>query len=200
MRTCSVEGCENKHYAKGYCSKHYTQIRKHGHILEKTRFDANEIIEYDDHAEIILYDKGHNEVARTLIDLEYVDVVKDYKWYSKQEGYVFNNKVGYLHQFIMNPPDGMVVDHINHNPLDNRKENLRICTQHENTMNKSTYCNNTSGILGVNWSKQNGKWLARIQVDGKHIYLGYYDTLEEAAEVRRQAEIEYFGEYAPTNN
>lgn len=199
-KICSVENCDCKHYAKGYCQKHYTQFRKYGHVLERTRFDVNEIIEYDDYAEIVLYDKDNNEVARAMIDLEYVDVVKDYKWYSKSEGYVCNSKIGYLHQFIMNPSEGMVVDHINRNPLDNRRENLRICTQHENTMNKSIRCSNTSGVSGVNWSKQNNKWLARIQVDGKHIYLGYYNTLEEAAEVRRQAEIEYFGEFSPNNN
>ena len=49
-KKCSVEGCENKHYAKGYCSRHYQQYKKYGHILERTIYDANEIIEYGDYA------------------------------------------------------------------------------------------------------------------------------------------------------
>lgn len=49
-KTCSVDGCNGRHKAKGYCNKHYAQLLKYGHILEKTRFDANEIIEYGDYA------------------------------------------------------------------------------------------------------------------------------------------------------
>ena len=199
MRTCSVEGCNGKHVGKGYCNKHYQQFRKYGHILERTQRDLNEIVEYEDCAGIILYDKDSNEIARTLIDLEYIDVVKNYKWYLKQQGYVFNNQVGYLHRFIMNPSDDLVVDHINHNKLDNRRENLRVCTSQENSHNLPILCNNTSGIAGVTWDKNRNKWMARIIVNGKRKHLGRYNTKEEAAEARRQAEIEYFGEFAPNN-
>lgn len=201
MRTCSVEGCENKHFGKGYCQKHYQQYKKYGHIPERTRLDPNEIIEYDDYAEMVIYDKDNNEIARTMIDLEYVELVKKYKWGLTNHGYVFCSSIRQqLHRFIMNPPEGMVVDHINHNPLDNRRDNLRICTQHENSFNSSISSNNKSGIIGVHFDKERNKWQAKIQVNGKTKYLGRYNTLEEAAEARRQAEIEYFGEYAPTNN
>ena len=195
-KTCSVENCDCKHYGKGYCKKHYQQFKRHGHILERTRFDSNEIIEYEDYAEIVLYDKNDKEVARALIDLEYVDSVKKYKWCFTQ-GYAHNDKLGRLHRFIMNPPDDMVVDHINHNKLDNRCENLRICTQHENCLNKSIQCNNTSGVPGVSWSTREGRWKAQIRVDKKDKFLGYFKTKEEAVEARRLAEIEYFGEFAP---
>ena len=50
MRTCSIEGCENKHYGKGYCRKHYKQFRKYGYTLDRTIYDANEIINYGDYA------------------------------------------------------------------------------------------------------------------------------------------------------
>lgn len=196
MRTCSVEGCENKHFSKGYCSKHYQQIRKHGSILERTTHDANEIIEYDDYAEVILYNKNYEEIARAIIDLNDVNSVKQYKW-CLHHGYVLNNKVGRLHRFLMDPPGDMVVDHINHNKLDNRRENLRICTHQENDWNKPLKSTNSSGIIGVCWDKSRNKWLAQICINGKIIYLGHFTTKEEAAEVRKQAEIEYFGEYAP---
>jgi hypothetical protein len=198
-KTCKVDGCNGKHQAKGYCNKHYLQYKRHGYVLERTRFDPNEIIEYEDYAEIVLYNKDGNEIARTIIDLEYVDIVKEYKWYLAS-GYVNNNKVGDLHRLIMNPPEGMVVDHINRNPLDNRRDNLRICAQSDNCLNKSIQCNNTSGVPGVSWEKTRNKWAAYIRLNGKQIHLGRYNTIEEAAEARRSAEIEYFGEYAPTNN
>lgn len=196
-KTCSVEGCNGKHQAKGYCNRHYKQFKRHGCILERTKNDANEIIEHDDYAEMILYNNKGEEVARALIDLEYVDVVNDYKWRLNYQGYVVNDKVGKLHRFLMNPGEDLVIDHINRNRLDNRICNLRACTLQENNMNKSIQCNNTSGIQGVSWDKNRNKWLVHITVNRKQIHLGYFNTIEEAAEARRQAEIEYFGEFAP---
>lgn len=198
MKICTVEGCENKHYAKGYCAKHYKQFKNHGHILERTYRDLNEIIDCGDYAEIVLCNKQCEEVARAIIDVEYIDIVKDYKW-SYSYGYVRNNQVGLLHRFIMNPPDDMVIDHINRDRLDNRRHNLRICTIEQNNKNCSKRSNNTSGIIGVNWEKRRNKWRAEISINGKNKFLGYYTTLEEAAEARRQAEIEYYGEFAPNN-
>lgn len=197
-KTCTVEGCNGKHCAKGYCNKHYKQMKRYGHILERTKFDLNEIIEHDDYAEIVLYDKNNNEVARSIIDLDYADIIKDYKWYLKQEGYAYNKELGFLHRFIMNPPKDMVVDHINHNKLDNRRDNLRVCTHQENDWNKVPISTNTSGITGVS-KTQWGTWQSRIEVNGKKICLGSFSTLEEATKVRRQAELEYYGEFAPNN-
>lgn len=193
MKICSVERCGNKHYAKGYCQKHYMQFKRHGEIIDNK--PKSDVIDCIDHAELVLYNKQNEEVARAIIDLEYVDVVKDYQWHLSAYGYVISKKAGKLHRFIMNCPDDMVIDHINRNPLDNRRENLRICTQQQNVMNKSIQSNNTSGIPGVCWNKNKNKWHARITVNGKTKSLGYHTTLEEAAEARRLAEIEYFGEY-----
>ena len=92
-----------------------------------------------------------------------------------------------LHRFLMNPSDDMVVDHINHNRLDNRKQNLRLCTQGENLRNKK--------VKGVAFDKRRNKWYARIMINRKNLHLGSFDTKEEAIEARKQAEIEYFGEY-----
>ena len=197
-KTCSVEGCENKYYAKGYCLKHYKQIRRYGYILERTHRDLNEIIEYDDYAEIVLYDKNNKEIARAIIDVEDIDSVKKYKWHLSCNGYATNNKIGFLHRFIKDCPDDMVVDHKNNNPLDNRKDNLRICTQQQNSMNRSIQSNNTSGVVGVGFSESRNKWYAQIKINKKHKTLGYYENIEDAIQARRQAEIDYFGEYAPT--
>lgn len=100
----------------------------------------NEIIAHDDYAEIVLY-KDCIEIARTKIDLEDIEKCKKYKWCLNDAGYVISmggkeRKRLRLHRFLINAPNNMVVDHINHDVLDNRKNNLRICTQHENTFNR----------------------------------------------------------------
>lgn len=195
MKTCCVEGCNNKHLAKGYCDKHYKQIKKYGKILDRTRYDLNEIVIHGDYAEIILYNKNQDEVGRALIDLEDVDRVKNIRW-GFSCGYAVNSNTGIsLHRFIMDCPKGKVIDHINHNPLDNRKCNLRICSQQENIMNKSKQSNNTTGHTGVYWRERDNKWEVYICVNYKLIYLGQYDNKEEAIEARKKAEIKYFGEY-----
>lgn len=200
VETCLVDNCDNKHLAKGYCSKHYAQFKKYGHVLERTVHDSNEIIEYEDYAELILYNKECKEIARAIIDLEDVDNIKIYKWYMNPSGYIINRgkNIGFLHRFIMDCPDDLVVDHINHNPLDNRKENLRICTQEQNMCNQSIRKDNKSGCPGVYYVERKSKWVAQIRINKKTKHLGYFNTIEEAIEARRQAEIEYFGEFAPT--
>ena len=194
MRICKVEGCNNKHRCKGYCDKHYRQIRTYGRILDRTKYDPNEIVEYEDHAEIVLYDKDCNEVARALIDLEDIDKVRNHKW-SYNSNYVRSANNIRLHRLIIDCPKDMVVDHINHDPLDNRKENLRICTQQQNCMNRSKTSKNTSGTVGVCWHKSSSKWIARIKINGKYKALGSFNTKEEAIQARKNAEVEYFGEY-----
>ena len=189
MKKWTVEGCDNKHYAKGYCEKHYTQIRRYGRIFN-TDFDTNEIIEYEDHAEIILCNKQRNEVARAIIDIECIDLIKQYKWHLRTDGYVSTGNNVYLHRFLMNPPDNMEIDHINRNKLDNRRENLRICTQQQNLQNKGIPTDNTSGYTGV--YKRNNKWCARININKKQINLGTFNTFEEAKHARILAEIVYF--------
>ena len=63
MNICKVDGCENKVFGHGYCNKHYMQIRRHGQIQDITYYSPNEIIEYEDYAEIILRDKNCKEIA-----------------------------------------------------------------------------------------------------------------------------------------
>tara|TARA_R110000764_G_scaffold28636_7_gene67423 strand:- start:1849 stop:2334 length:486 start_codon:yes stop_codon:yes gene_type:complete len=99
-----------------------------------------------------------------------------------------------LHRVIMEAPDGMDVDHIDGNTLNNRKSNLRVCSHHENLMNRKKHKNNKSGVKGVSWYKNLNKWHAQIQCD-KKIHLGYYDDFDEAVKVRKEAEEKYFGEF-----
>lgn len=107
-------------------------------------------------------------------------------------------KAMFLHCFVMDKSSNeSVVDHINRNSLDNRKNNLRECTQADNCINKSIRSDSSSGVTGVTWYKKYNKWLARITVNKKRILLGYFDDKEEAIRARENAEKKYFGEFRP---
>jgi len=93
----------------------------------------------------------------------------------------------------------MHVDHINGNPLDNRKSNLRICTHAENSNNTGPRKNNTSGYKGVYWAKRNKRWLAQITHNGKQVYIGHYKDKEEAARAYDAKAKEFQGEFAYLN-
>ena len=87
-------------------------------------------------------------------------------------------------------------DHIDRNPLNNRKHNFRKATFADNARNRTIQKNNTSKIIGVNLDKC-GYWIARIQVDGKRKYLGYFANKEDAIKMRLEAEVKYYKEFAP---
>jgi hypothetical protein len=108
-----------------------------------------------------------------------------------------NHKSIKLHRFILNAENGSVVDHINHNPLDNRKSNLRITTHKNNSRNTSVSKSSKIKHLGIS-TTPSGKYRARIMVEGKEIRLGHYQSLADAIHARKEAEIKYFGEFAPS--
>ena len=197
MKECCVDGCNGKVVAKGMCDKHYRQMKRHGYIKETTRLSANKFEIKDDIVEIVLYDNDGNECNRAIINKEDLDKVKGYKW-GMCHNYVstlYNRKRILLHRFIVDCEDGMMVDHIDGNPLNNTRSNLRIVTPQQNALNKDTKGIGNNKRMGVTFDKRHNKWLAKIQVDKKEIYLGMYNTEEEAIKAREEAEIKYFGEY-----
>lgn len=88
-------------------------------------------------------------------------------------------------------------DHEDRNELNNRKYNLRPASIQENARNRNKQKNNTSGVVGVGWLKQQNKWRAYIYIDKKHIGLGVFENKVDAIKTRLQAEQQYFGEFAP---
>lgn len=105
-----------------------------------------------------------------------------------------------MHRYIMSAPAKMYIDHINHDTLDNRKCNLRICTASQNAMNRNKQSTNTSGYKGVCWSKSAKKWLARIDINKKSIHLGYFKEKEEAYKVYCEAAKKHHGKFMPNDN
>lgn len=90
------------------------------------------------------------------------------------------------------------IDHINRVGTDNRLVNLRAATRSQNQQNRGIPENNSSGCVGVAWNKRRGKWMAYINSGPKRQYLGaHFSDLESAVAVRKAAEKEQFGEWAP---
>ena len=166
---------------------------------------CNEIIKEGNIAKIIIESPkyGHFEV---LIDVEDIDKVQYYTWRVNKEagGYFYiktntkrtDGKQGTLslHRLIVNNPQDMLVDHINHNTLDNRKSNLRLVTNKQNQENViSCQSNNkTSGIRGVSWNKALGKWKVKIGHNGKHIHGGYFTNIQDAETKAIELRSKYF--------
>jgi hypothetical protein len=103
-----------------------------------------------------------------------------------------------MHRVILNAPKGLMVDHINHDTLDNRKENLRIVTNQQNTFNQKLK-NHSSKYKGVTWNSNSEKWCARIR-HNKPIYLGLFKDEKEAGMAYNEGAKKYFGEFALLND
>lgn len=153
----------------------------------------------------------------TIIDLDDLQRVLDFpyswcagyrkntdSWYAratihKLEKVNHNSHGIYLNYFIagVNSSDGYCVDHINHNTLDNRKDNLRVTETIYNTKHrKGRNSNNKSGYRNVCWLKTEGKWCVQLQINGKNTRLGLFDDVDEAGKYAEEMRYKYYGEYA----
>lgn len=130
-------------------------------------------------------------------DEDYSSLIK-HIWCLTSKGYaitLINKRQIQMSRIITKAHMNLYVDHANHNTTDNRKENLRVCTQSQNMRNANIKRNNTSGVSGVYFNKQSRKWMARIKVNYKYIYLGIYKIKQDAINARKEAEVKYFGEF-----
>jgi hypothetical protein len=109
-------------------------------------------------------------------------------------------KLVYMHQMLIQVPDGKVVDHVNHEGMDNRRINLRAATYSQNLYNRKKRSGATqSKYKGIYWRKKVRKWQASIKYNKKRIELGYYRDEIEAAKAYDLAAIKYHGEFACLN-
>jgi len=133
----------------------------------------------------------------SLIDIEDVEKVKDLFWRLRFDGsnyYVEHcRRKGriHLHRLLIDCPDDKVVDHIDHNGLNNKKENLRICTHQQNCLNKKLSNKNKHGKVGVHQDSRSKRYYAMMSVNGETKHGGYYATLEEAIIAREKLEAMY---------
>lgn len=138
-----------------------------------------------------------------ICDAEDYEKLSKYNWrLNNGRAIAFGGKRGvyvYAHRIVMNAPNGMTVDHKNHNQLDNRKDSLRLCTHYNNTLNRRAPKNNTSGYKGVSFSKERNLWECYITNNGKRINLGRHETALEAAKIYDRAAYKLHGEFACLN-
>ncbi len=165
-------------------------------------------LRYGEAFRIIPLTKG----LRAIVSPEDYDRLSACKWHAARHQRVFYAQTGtgrkgvrkrclvMMHRAVMGVEDERVVDHQNHNGLDNRRTNLRIATWTENCWNKrKANFNSSSKYKGVMWDKRRGKWQAQIGHNGKKIFIGYFDDEETAARAYDAKAKELYGKYAALN-
>ena len=186
LRTASTQSCGCIH--KEYARRHIYEISK--------KYNT-----YDLSGE---YGIGYTSKGEQFyFDLEDYEKIKEVCWHVTKSKYIrglLNGKSILQHVFILNKPKKMTIDHINHNTVDNRKENLRICSIQQNCMNRQLYNSNKSGYSGVIFRKDSKKWRACITYKYKIIQLGTFTNMQDAINARKKAEEKYFGEFAYKGN
>lgn len=186
-------GCYKKEISRENGYKHTDNLIKA--VRERRRYNT-----YDLDGEYGIGITKNNE--KFLFDLEDYDKIKNYLWYVDKNGYVsttsiYNKSAILQHRVIMDVLNqkNVYVDHISHDTKDNRKQNLRLVTPSQNSMNKIIQSNNTTGVTGVYFHKPSEMWCAYIKINGKQ-YREYAHTKEEAIKKRKQLEEYYFKEYS----
>ncbi len=158
----------------------------------------------------IIVTNRKGEVFTVQYDVEDYQLVNKYKWcICKNKGNLYaktnvringQQKTLILHRLILSVNDKtVIIDHKNHNGLDNRRFNLRICDNKSNTRNTSSTKGSTSKYLGVSFNTARKKWVSVITVDGKVNFLGYFMVERAAAHAYDIAAEKYFGEFANRN-
>lgn len=142
----------------------------------------------------------------TLVDDEDYDELMKYRWCLSSKSYVICNNYYaqgkriplIMHRHILQPSPELFVDHINHDKLNNRRSNLRVCTGSQNMMNKVKRADNTTGFKGVGKRSEyiSKPYYAQIKVQTKRLHLGTFATPQEAHEAYKQAALKYHGEFA----
>ena len=147
---------------------------------------------------IPLRNKDKVVTDHTSVSIEDYDTVNKSRWYKNDGGYVRNDKLGLLSHFIHGKPrEGYVIDHIDHNPLNNTRENLREITYSQNAQNKLKQTGKySSDYIGVNYHSRDKVWNTMCQGN----YIGKYNTQVEAARAYDKAVIYLFGKQAQTNS
>lgn len=144
--------------------------------------------------------RAANDGTPFIVDGADYEYLRQFRWSHDGQGYAVTGKPGggtvRMHRLLLGEPKGKVVDHINRNRRDNRRENLRAITPMQNAWNRTPMAN-LSGFKGV--TLRNGKWQASITCDGGKFVIGSFTTPELAALAYNDYARELHGEFAVLN-
>lgn len=169
-----------------------------GCLAKEEREQRKKKNQYELHKDYVI---GYTQKGSAFyVDIEDYDKIKDIYWFENTEwtdmkrlSGVINGKRVRQHVYLGFPNH----DHIDRNELNNRRSNLRKCSQRENNFNKGIKCTNTSGVIGVHWCKKRSLWMATLKSDNTYKLHKRFKEKDDAIKARLEAEAKYFGEYAP---
>lgn len=165
---------------------------------------------------MIIYLNRKGKEHETIIDLDDLEKVSEieYRWHAAWDKFMQSHyaratiytgmdengksksKSLLLHRYIMDVSKDQVIDHINHNTLDNRKNNLRLTTISKNSRHREgVNKNNTTGYRNVCYSKTENKYIVQLQIDSKNTRLGVFDDVHEAGEFAKTMREKYYGKF-----
>lgn len=184
QRTCTLDGCDNRHAARGLCKKHYYASRRSGQL---------ELLEVPTEAE------------RFMVKVEKTDTCWNWTALTNQHGYGrFHVREGdsqrmlvahrYSYELHVGPiPAGLILDHLCHNRACVNPEHLRVVTYRQNGEHREGVPRgNTSGVMGVTWETSMNCWRGVVQRGGRRIWNEYFTNLSDAAKAVREARNELF--------
>ena len=195
------KACGKIHNNHGdYCWKHYEQIRKYSKLLDnnsRTQYSNNEVIIQDNYTLVNTYNRNGDIYKQYKIDINDIPLITQYKWstiyYKKNDSYYLcrktkDNNIILFHRAIMGFPNESI-DHINRDTTDNRKVNLRVANQTEQSLNQKLRKDNILGIKGVYFIdrskyKKSSGYRAEIKVYNKRYVSQLFNTKEEASYCR----------------
>jgi len=178
----------------------------------------NEYKTFEDYAIIYLYDKNKKRYD-LIVDIEDFNLLYNltYSWHlfynkSNREYYAKSTmylgsvngkgkyKVYFVHQYLFNKnkENELTIDHVDHNPLNNRRENIRFITNENNLKNRGKLNNNNkSGYRNVSWNKSINKWIVQLQINRKNTVLGEFDfeELDKAGAFAKEMRELYYKEF-----
>jgi hypothetical protein len=198
MKLCAAPGCDRKHAAHGYCNMHRQRMLREGHLELK----SSQVKELNQQTlQQLLHYQADTGIFTWKVKIKGCVNPGDIAGCIDKQGYrvirIFNknrkaHRLAWLYVYGEQPK---LLDHIDRNRSNNAISNLRIATQRENTINRSSLSNNASGFTGVLWHAKAKKWEAMVTVKGQRIYLGLFTDPFEAAQAREQYCQKNLGEF-----
>jgi hypothetical protein len=155
---------------------------------KRTIYTKNELYTRGDIGIMLLYDSKSNIIAKTIFDIEDFERIWRYKWGLTDSGIVVNRTLGALHSYLMDfkPTKKKIVMHKDGNKLNNRKNNLQICSTSYYFLNKRIAKNNKSGMKGIHWNKEKHRWCVQVCYDYKTQHIGYFKDKKKALIARKK--------------